>query len=547
MNSVIVLLQQSELLLLFVVILLGSWLGRLELGGVRLGVAGVLFAGMLLAAVLNDPGVDGSGKTVSVPTELKEFGLVLFVYAVGLTSGPGFFRAFRAKGLKANLAVLAGLSLGAAIAAIGSHLLQLDRGVCAGLFAGALTNTPALGAASDVLRGTEFESSPVLAYSITYPFGVLGALFLLRGFAGWRKQELSAEIAAVRHETSKEILSASCEIQHPLVLGRSIGELAIHTQLGVIVSRVLRNDEEFVPTKYTVLSLHDVVLLVGTEPDLERAIAALGVRSQVHLAERRERVDMRRILVSRKEHAGHTLGELDLARRFNAQITRLRRADVDLIPSPNFKVELGDRLRVVAPRERLPEIAKFFGDSERERGEVDFVALTLGLSLGLLLARLELPLFGTNMSLGVAGGPLVVALGLGYRGRTGSLSWTLPFEINALFRELGLLLFLAGVGVSAGAHVHRIASREGAVLFVLGAVVTTITTLTLVLLARYWEKAPIIATMGTVAGMQTQPATLAAAFDLSGRSEGTYVAYSVVYPIAMIGKILLAQLLATAL
>jgi putative transport protein len=308
---------------------------------------------------------------------------------------------------------------------------------------------------------------------------------------------------------------------------------------------VLRNDEEFVPTKYTVLSPRDVVLLVGTGPDLERAIAALGVRSQVHLAERRERVDMRRILVSRKEHVGHTLGELDLARRFNAQITRLRRADVDLIPSPNFKLELGDRLRVVAPRERLPEIAKFFGDSERERGEVDFVALTLGLSLGLLLARVQFPLFG--ISLGVAGGPLVVALVLGYRGHTGSLSWTLPFEINALLRELGLLLFLAGVGVSAGAHVHRIASREGAVLFVLGAVVTTITTLTLVLLARYWEKAPIIATMGTVAGMQTQPATLAAAFDLSGRSEGTYVAYSVVYPMAMIGKILLAQLLATAL
>lgn len=542
MNSVIELLRQSELLLLFVVILLGTWAGRLQLGGVRLGVAGVLFSGILLAALLGEP-----GRVLAVPAELQEFGLVLFVYAVGLTGGPGFFRAFRAKGLKANLAVLAGLAAGAAIAALGSHLLDLDRGLRAGLFAGALTNTPALGVASDVLRGTPLESGPVLAYSITYPFGVLGALVLLRALASLHQGDLDAEVAAHQASASTEITTVSCEIRSPLAINQSIGQLAIQTRLGVVVSRVLRAGEEFVPTKYTVLEPSDVVLLVGTAPDLERAISTLGVRSHVHLAERRERVDMRRILVSRKEHSGRTIAELDLARRFNAQVTRLRRADVDLIPSQDFRIETGDRLRIVAPRERLPEIAKYFGDSERELGEVDFVALALGLTLGLALARVELSLFGSQVSLGIAGGPLVVALVLGQRGRSGPLRWTLPFEVNSLFRELGLLLFLAGVGVRAGAHVHRIASQEGLLLFALGAVVTTVTTATLFLLARYWEKAPVISTMGTLAGMQTQPATLAAAYDLSRRSEDTYVAYSVVYPMAMIGKILLAQLLASSL
>lgn len=542
MNSVIELLRQSELLLLFVVILLGTWAGRLQLGGVRLGVAGVLFSGILLAALLGEP-----GRVLTVPAELQEFGLVLFVYAVGLTGGPGFFRAFRAKGLKANLAVLAGLAAGAAIAALGSHLLDLDRGLRAGLFAGALTNTPALGVASDVLRGTPLESGPVLAYSITYPFGVLGALMLLRALASLHQGDLDAEVAAHQASASTEITTVSCEIRSPLAINQSIGQLAIQTRLGVVVSRVLRAGEEFVPTKYTVLEPSDVVLLVGTAPDLERAISTLGVRSHVHLAERRERVDMRRILVSRKEHSGRTIAELDLARRFNAQVTRLRRADVDLIPSQDFRIETGDRLRIVAPRERLPEIAKYFGDSERELGEVDFVALALGLTLGLALARVELSLFGSQVSLGIAGGPLVVALVLGQRGRSGPLRWTLPFEVNSLFRELGLLLFLAGVGVRAGAHVHRIASQEGLLLFALGAVVTTVTTATLFLLARYWEKAPVISTMGTLAGMQTQPATLAAAYDLSRRSEDTYVAYSVVYPMAMIGKILLAQLLASSL
>jgi len=540
MGAIIGLLQQSELLLLFAVILLGSLAARLQVGGVRIGVAGILFTGMVLAALLNRP-----DHQLKISAEIKEFGLVLFVYAVGLTSGPGFFRAFQAKGLKANLAVLMALLIGAGIAAVGAHLLHLDRGLRAGLFAGALTNTPALGAASDVLRGTALESGPVLAYSVTYPFGVLGALLLLRAFAGLRKQALVQEIAEHTGNVAKEIITACCEIQQPEVVGKSVGELEIRSKLGVIVSRVSRAGETLVPTKYTVLERGDVALIVGTRPDVEAAIAALGVQSRVQLAESRERVDMRRILVSRHDQAGRTLEDLDLARRFNAQVTRLRRADVDLVPSMDFRIELGDRLRVVAPRERLKEVAKFFGDSERELAEVDFVGLALGLCLGLMLARVPIPLFGIEISLGVAGGPLVVAILLGHRGRTGPVNWILPFEINSLLRELGLLLFLAGVGVGAGAHVHRIASREGLALCFLGALVTTTTTLAVLILARYWEKAPVIPTMGALSGTQTQPAALAAAFDLSGKSEATYVAYSMVYPVAMIGKILLAQLLAT--
>jgi len=542
MNAAIELLRQSELLVAFTVILLGSLAGRLQVGGIRLGVAGVLFTGMFLSAWLNRPGAE-----LAVPAALKEFGLVLFVYAVGLTSGPGFFRAFRTSGVKANLSVLFALVLGAAVAAVGSRLLQLDRGLCAGLFAGALTNTPALGAASDVLRGTALESGPVLAYSVTYPTGVLGALLFLRTLANRSRATLTAEINAIRGQATARISSVCCEVRQPAVIDRTIGELAIHSRLGVVVSRVSHDGEEFVPTKYTVLHAGDLVLVVGTDPAVEAAVPVFGVRSDVRLDERRERVDMRRILVSRREHAGRKLEELNLARRFNAQVTRLRRADVDLVPSQDFRIEIGDRLRVVAPRERLPEVAKFFGDSERELAEVDFVGLCLGLCLGLALARIPLPLFGTEISLGVAGGPLVVALILGHRGRTGKVSWTLPFEINTVLRELGLLLFLAGVGVDAGAHVHRIASTEGALIFGLGASVTIVTMLSLVVLLRYWDRAPVIPTMGTLSGLQTQPATLATAFDLSGRSEQTYVAYSVVYPMAMIGKILLAQLLATAL
>src|SRR5690606_8699696 len=176
----------------------------------------------------------------------------------------------------------AGLAAGAAIAALGSHLLDLDRGLRAGLFAGALTNTPALGVASDVLRGTPLESGPVLAYSITYPFGVLGALMLLRALASLHQGDLDAEVAAHQASASTEITTVSCEIRSPLAINQSIGQLAIQTRLGVVVSRVLRAGEEIVPTKYTVLEPSDVVRLAGTAPDAERAISTLGGRWHGH-------------------------------------------------------------------------------------------------------------------------------------------------------------------------------------------------------------------------------------------------------------------------
>jgi putative transport protein len=225
-------------------------------------------------------------------------------------------------------------------------------------------------------------------------------------------------------------------------------------------------------------------------------------------------------------------------------VTRLRRADVDLVPSPEFKIELGDRLRIVAARDQLPKVARFFGDSERELAEVDFIGLALGLCAGLLLARVPIRLLDTTLTLGVAGGPLLVALLLGRWGRTGRIAWTLPFETNRALRELGLLLFLAGVGVTAGSGLDQLDWGNAARLLILGAIVTVCTTGAALALTHRWAKEGTVASLGVTSGMQTQPATLASAYELSGKSEETYVAYAVVYPVAMIGKILLAQLIA---
>jgi putative transport protein len=537
MEAVSGLLVRQELLLLFVVIFVGLMLGRLEYRGVRLGSAGVLFAGLALGAWL--PHQVESGMT----PQLKEFGLVLFVYCVGLTSAPGLFSAWKRGGLRLNLVILVALVVAALSAVVGGRLLGLDRGQIAGVFCGALTNTPALGAVTDRLAGTPLALQPVLGYSVTYPLGVLGALIWFRVFTGARRARLAAEIEQGAQSRGK-IGAATLEVAMKDVIGRSIGELRIRDRVGVVVSRLRRHGELTVPSKSTVFAAGDIVTVVGTEPAIQGAIAFFGRLSAEHLESQRDRVDMRRILVSRHELVGRSLADLDLGLQFNAQVTRVRRADVDIIPSEELRLARGDRLRVVAPVARLVEVSRYFGDSERELAELDYVALALGLCLGLILARIPLPIAGTRLELGSAGGPLLVALCLGRLGRTGRLDWSVPYEANLVLRELGLLLFLAGVGVGAGGHLVEVYSRQGLVMLALGAAVTLVATGVALPLAHTWGRASVTSSLGAASGMQTQPATLAAAFDLCGRSEATYVAYAVVYPTAMIGKIVLAQLIA---
>jgi putative transport protein len=539
MQAFALLLSQHEVLSLMLVMLAGLLLGRVAVFGIRLGAAGVLFAGLGLSAWL------APYAALRLAPAVKDLGLVLFVYCVGLSSGPGFFRAFRDRGARWNAAVVGVLLAAAALCLLAGRTLGLDRGYIAGVFCGALTNTPALAAGADRLKGTVLAEHPALGYSASYPFGVLGALLLFRLFARMQRQALKAERELSASSSENELTARDFEVTNAAACGKTLEELRVRELIGVVVSRVHPRDGSAtqVPTRSSVLALGDIVVAVGPSQALDRAATFFGTTSPQRFELRAEHVDMRRILVSRSELVGKQIGELDLEGRFNAQVTRLRRADIDLLPSRAVRLELGDRLRVVAPPQRLSELGRFFGDSERALADVDFVALTLGLSAGLLLAQLPL-VPGGALKLGIAGGPLVVSLLLGRLGRTSGMLWSLPYETNRVLRQFGLLVFLAGVGISSGSQLRSVLGHSGLELFILGALVTLVTNALALLVLRLAGRANATESLGGCSGVQTQPATLAAAYELAGNSEDVYIAYAVVYPVAMISKIVLAQLLA---
>ncbi|MFH1998384.1 MAG: aspartate:alanine exchanger family transporter [Planctomycetota bacterium] len=535
-------LTLSEPLLLFLVIGIGFLVGQIRIYGFKLGVAGVLFVGLLFGG-WHPEGTD----TLSISHQVMQIGLILFVYTVGLTSGASFFAALKTRGARFNIALVISLCAGAIITLIVGRWMHLLPGQIAGVYCGGLTNTPALASVTELVNNSGIGDArdPAVGYSMSYPFGILGGMLSFQVFAWIYRKQAQAERVEAENRTrlKTDLVSASFEVQNPEILGRAIGELRIKEKVGMIVSRYRHGDHVVVPTKYTVLQKGDLVRAVGPRACIAKGEAFFGASSSENLEEVGGGITLRRILVSRKELAGSTIDKLDLDRLFNAQITRLRRADVDIIPDDRTTIEIGDRVRVVMPTEKAAEVAAFFGDSERKISELDYSALTLGISLGVLIGMIPIPVpGGSTVSLGFAGGPLVAGLILGKIGRTGKWVWSIPSESNQALRHIGLLFFLAAVGVMAGGRFFQALSSSGWQLFLLGSITTSVTTAMTLLLLRHFGKATIVEAIGATSGMQTQPATLARAYEMS-QSDDTYVAYATTYPMAMVGKILIAQIL----
>jgi putative transport protein len=540
------LLIQNPLLLLFLVVAVGYPLGKVKFMASSLGLAAVLFVGLGFGALHQD---------LKLPELIYQLGLVLFVYTIGLSSGAGFFASFRRKGLRDNALVLGVLVLAGGLALALHYALGLRPALTAGLFAGSLTNTPALAAVLEYIANAAppalraaLLAEPVVGYSITYPVGVVGTLLAIAVLQRVWKVDYAAEARAHRELGAAHVRLASrtVRVTRPEAASFTIQEMILLHRWDVVFGRLRHDGALSLAGAATRLAAGDLVTVVGPPEELDRVTAFLGEPSQELLELDRSELDYRRIFVSNPKIAGHRLSDLNLPQQFGAVVTRIRRGDVELLPRGSTVLELGDRVRVLTQRAQLEALTKFFGDSYRAVSEVDILSFSLGLALGLLLGLVPIPLpGGVTLRLGLAGGPLIIALILGALERTGPLVWSLPYGANLTLRQIGLVLFLAGVGTRAGyAFFTTLTQGGGLVIFLGGALLTMTSALVMLGLGHYLLKIPMGLLTGMLAGLQTQPAVLGFANE-QARNDLPNVGYATVYPLAMIAKIILAQVLLT--
>lgn len=532
-------LATHSLLLLFVTIGLGYLLSLLKIRGIGLGVASVLFAGLAL-------GIWG-GHDFELPELISQFGLLIFVYAIGVHAGPLFFRILRKSGLGLTLLALVAVAGTGAAATLAVRAFGIAPELAIGLFCGAVTNTPALAAVSESLRGSEAALLPTVGYSIAYPLGVALPILLAEAILQVGKIDLSQAVKQAESQTGEHHGAPSATnllLTAEALIGKSLGSTPL-SALAVRVSRIQRGETVMVARPEVVLEAGDILHVVGTAEELDKARALVGPEHAGPFGpeKRREEVDYRRIILSTPRLVGRKLGEIGLENRFGAVVTRIRRGDLDFVPTADTVLERGDRLRVVAHTDQMKAIGTYLGDSFRAFSETDFLSLSVGIVLGVLLGLVKVPLpGGASLHLGMAGGPLVVALILGWLGRTGPLIWTLPPAANLAYRQLGLVLFFSAVGLRAGGNFAQALALQGPLLIAIGAGLTLVATLILIGGAMFVLKMDWVSATGALAGGQTQPALLTFAGDRS-HSEAPNVVYTAIMPTAMIAKILAAQIL----
>ncbi|KAB2925113.1 MAG: transporter [Bacteroidetes bacterium] len=550
MESLIALLAHNKLLLLFSVIGLGYLLGQIRIYGFSLGVAAVLFVGIAFGAL---------DKRLVLPEEIYIVGLVLFVYSVGLQSGPSFFSSFNQKSLRINLFVIAALLISALVAGSFSLLFAMDAPHAAGLFCGALTNTPALAASVEAVKSftldhpeelrNQLVNAPVIAYSLAYPFGVLGVILWFYLFSRVFRVDFAREEADRLKESGVgSIQVRTYRVTNPAVTGKEAWDvLKLIEHRRFVLTRYKRGGEINIILPETVFRKDDLVVAVGAPDALEGAKVILGEESDEQLTLDTAGFEYRRMFVSSEETVGRPIHELHLEKKFSATITRVRRGDVDFVPSPDTRLELGDRVRVVTRHENIRAVTEFFGDSVKSISETDFLSISLGIVLGVFVGMMPIPLpNGSTFKLGFAGGPLVVSLILGRLQRTGSVTWTMPFNANLVLRQIGLVFFLAGIGIKAGDGFGATVRSGGLGFLAAGALITTVASLFTIVLGYKYLRLPMSAVMGVMSGVGTQPACLAYA-NQTAKNDQPNMHYAMVYPASMIAKIVLAQVLVSAL
>jgi len=527
------------------VIAVGVLLGKIKFFGVSLGVTFVLFTGIVC-------GHFGFTGNTQILTFMQDFGLILFVFCIGLQVGPSFFTSFKKGGVSMNVVAVGVVLLNIAVAlglyyALGG---RVELPMMVGILCGAVTNTPGLGAANEALTQLNYDGPQIaMGYACAYPLGVLGiigSIILVRMLCGINlkkeEEELAQQEGADPHLTP---YTMHLEVHNEALNGKTLFQVKNFMGRDFVISRILQNGHVSIPNRDTVFHVGDQMLVVCAEDDSEAIIAFIGPKIEVDWKKQDVPMVSRRILVTQSKMNGKRLGQLHFSSIYGVNVTRVNRSGMDIFASNDLALQVGDRVMVVGPQDAVDRVANLMGNSMKRLDHPNIVTIFVGIFLGILFGSLPIAFPGipTPVKLGLAGGPLIVAILIGRFGYKLKLVTYTTMSANLMLREIGIALFLASVGVKAGANfVQTVVEGDGMLYVGCGFLITTIPLLIMGIFGRYYYKINYFKLMGLLAGSTTDPPALAYASQVTG-SNAPAVGYSTVYPVTMFLRILTAQLL----
>ena len=528
----------STLVLYSFVIAAGVFLGKLKIGGVSLGVTFVLFVGILM-------GHFGYIVNPEVLTFVREFGLILFIFSIGIQVGPGFFSSFKEGGVRLNMLAVLGILLNVAIVLIIYYVQGGSTSIEAlvGVMSGAVTNTPGLAAAQQAAGTTEAINTMAMGYAAAYPLGVcgiIGAMFLIKALFRIKTADEIKAIETEAENSMKKPDMVSIEVTNPLLDGKTLRQILDIVQFDFVISRLMDKDGKIViPVSKTVVHTGDKLYVVISAKDTQRFEMLIGPECEVDWDEcTPSQVVSRRIVITKSEYNGVALGALRLHSGYQLNATRVNRAGVDLLAAPNLRLQMGDRITVVGDINDIDRLANKLGNSMRRLNEPNLITIFIGIMFGIIVGSINV---GFGMKLGLAGGPLVVAILLSRFGYKFKLVTYTSSSASLLMRELGITLFLASVGISSGAgFAETVFNYTGMWWVIWGFIITFVPLIIVGCIARGVYRINFLTIMGLFSGGYTDPPALAYANGSTG-SDAPAVAYSTVYPLTMFMRVVAAQ------
>lgn len=539
--------------LLSLVAVIGLWIGHIKVRSVSLGIGGVLFGGILVSHFMTQYGVKLDGHTLHF---IQEFGLILFVYTIGIQVGPGFFASLRQSGLKLNAFAVMIVGISGILVILLHKIFDVPLPVILGIFSGAVTNTPSLGAGQQILTELGGESITAvmgMGYAIAYPFGIIGillAMWLIRIIFKINVDKEADEFDSATNNKKDGLSTMNVRITNPNLNGLMLQELPDFELHEVVYSRIKRNDELFVPKVHTQIQIGDILHLVGTKAALHKMQLILGEEVNVSLSTKGTMYRTERAVVTNEKVFGKQIRQLMLKGKYDVVISRLNRAGVELVPNGQMTLQFGDVLNLVGRQEDIEAVMAIIGNAQQKLQQVQMLPIFIGVGLGVLLGSIPiyLPGFPVALKLGLAGGPLVVALILARIGSIKKLYWFMPPSANLALREIGIVLFLAVVGWKAGGNfLNTLLSNDGLAWIGYGAIITFIPLIVTGLVARIYGKLNYLSLCGLLAGSMTDPPALAFANGIKEGNGAAALSYATVYPLVMFCRIILPQILAILL